>query len=76
LLFSSRPLAPELKGIPVDLLLSFLRVAMGVLVSGRRVGPLANWIARHVRWRSAALAIIQIVASIPATAFFPVVVSC
>jgi NitT/TauT family transport system permease protein len=74
LLFTSRPLAPELKGIPVDLFLSFLRVAMGVLVSVAVSVPLANWIARHVRWRSAALAIIQIVASIPATAFFPIVV--
>jgi len=73
-LFTSRPLAPELKGIPVDLLFSFLRVAMGVLVSAAVSIPLANWIVRRVRWRSAALAIIQILASIPATAFFPVVV--
>ena len=73
-LFTSRPLAPELKGIPVDLLFSFLRVAMGVLVSVAVSIPLANWIVRRVKWRSAALAIIQILASIPATAFFPVVV--
>jgi len=73
-LFTSRPLAPELKGIPVDLLFSFLRVAMGVLVSAAVSIPLANWIVRRVKWRSVALAIIQILASIPATAFFPVVV--
>ena len=73
-LFASRPLAPELAGIPVDLLLSFLRVAVGVVVSAAVSVPLANWIVRHVRWRSAALAVIQILASLPATAFFPLVV--
>ena len=74
LLFTSRPLSPEIPGIPVDLALSFLRVALGVAISAAASIPIAYAIARRPRWRGAALAAIQVLASIPATAFFPLIV--
>jgi len=73
-LFKHRPPSRELAGIPFDLLLSFLRVAAGVVVSAVVAVPVAQAIARRPRWRSPALAVIQILASIPATAFFPLIV--
>jgi NitT/TauT family transport system permease protein len=73
-LFVARPLSPELAGLPVDLVLSFLRVALGVVISAVVSIPLAERIARHPKLKGTALAVIQILASLPATAFFPVVV--
>jgi NitT/TauT family transport system permease protein len=73
-LFVLRPLAPELAQVPLDLLASLLRVAAGVVVSAALAVPLAHLIARKPRWRLGALAVIQILASIPATAFFPLIV--
>ncbi|PYQ12678.1 MAG: hypothetical protein DMF80_17165 [Acidobacteria bacterium] len=73
-LFVSRPASPELAGIPVDLLLSLVRVALGVVVSAAVSIPLAWALARSTRVRGAAMAVIQILASIPATAFFPLIV--
>lgn len=73
-LFVLRPVSPELAGIPVDVLLSFVRVALGVVVSAGIAIPLAERIARRPGRRAAALAVIQILASIPATAFFPLIV--
>jgi len=73
-LFRGHALSPELRGIPGDLMLSFARVALGVVISAVVAIPLAERIARRARWRSAALAVIQILASIPATAFFPLIV--
>jgi len=73
-LFTLRPASPELAGIPGDLFLSFLRVALGVLISAVVAIPLAERIARRPGRRAAALAVIQILASIPATAFFPLIV--
>ena len=73
-LFASRPLSTDIRGIVLDLLSSFLRVGLGVAVSAALAVPIAERIARHPRWRSPALALIQILASIPATAFFPVLV--
>jgi NitT/TauT family transport system permease protein len=73
-LFSSRAPSPGLRDIPGDLLLSLARVALGVLLSAVASIPIARWIARHRRFRSAAIAIIQILAAVPATAFFPIIV--
>jgi NitT/TauT family transport system permease protein len=73
-LFVSRPPSPELAGIPLDLLLSFLRVALGVVVSAVVAIPLAWFLSWSPRARGTALAVIQILASIPATAFFPLIV--
>ncbi|HLA76019.1 MAG TPA: ABC transporter permease subunit [Vicinamibacteria bacterium] len=74
LLFVSRALSPEIRDIPLDLVLSFLRVALGVAVSAALAIPVAYAIACRPRWRGTALAVIQIFASIPATAFFPLIV--
>jgi NitT/TauT family transport system permease protein len=73
-LFRSRPPGPEVQRLPVDLFLSFLRVAAGVALSVLIAVPLARRIARYPRLRTAALSVIQILASVPAAAFFPVIV--
>jgi NitT/TauT family transport system permease protein len=73
-LFASTPLSEELVGLPLDLALSFLRVAAGVVFSVVIAVPVARWIARLPRARLAAGALIQILASVPATAFFPLIV--
>jgi NitT/TauT family transport system permease protein len=73
-LFTSRPPSPELSAIPGDLALSFLRVSLGVVISVAISIPIAERIARHPRIRGAALAVIQILASLPAAAFFPILV--
>ncbi|MGH8631912.1 MAG: ABC transporter permease subunit, partial [Burkholderiales bacterium] len=72
-LFTLRPLSPALAGLPLDLALSFARVALGVLLSAAIAIPLARWIARFQRIRNAATVMIQLLASIPATAFFPLI---
>jgi NitT/TauT family transport system permease protein len=74
ILFVARPLSAELRSIPLDLALSLLRVVVGVLVSAVISIPVAAWILRYPRAKGAALAVIQILASIPATAFFPLIV--
>ncbi len=73
-LFSGRPFSPDLVSIPGDLTLSFLRVAVGVALSALVAIPLAFVIWRRPEWRGTAMAVIQILASIPATAFFPLIV--
>jgi len=73
-LFASRPPSPELAAIPGDLALSFVRVSLGVVISVAISIPVAERIARHPRIRGAALAVIQIFASLPAAAFFPILV--
>jgi NitT/TauT family transport system permease protein len=73
-LFVTRPASPELASIPLDLAASFLRVALGVAVSAVVSVPVAAWILRYPKAKGAALAVIQILASIPATAFFPLIV--
>lgn len=71
-LFAGHPFSSELARVPMDLWLSFLRVAVGVIASAVLSIPLAYLVSRHPRARTVALAVIQILASIPATAFFPV----
>jgi NitT/TauT family transport system permease protein len=75
MLFASRPPAAALAGLPVDLALSLGRISLALLLSALLAVPLAELIARHPRWRAQALAGVQILASIPATAFFPVIVA-
>jgi NitT/TauT family transport system permease protein len=73
-LFSERPASPELAGLPLDLAFSFLRVATGVVLSAAIAIPLARWVARFQSIRNAATVAIQVLASVPATAFFPLIV--
>jgi NitT/TauT family transport system permease protein len=73
-LFTERGLSKELDGLPLDLAASLLRVTLGVLLSAAVAIPLARAIARLERLRLGAIAAIQIFASVPATAFFPLIV--
>ncbi len=73
-LFLGRPLSGEMALIPLDLLFSFLRVSFGVALSVAVALPLAYVIGRKPKWRNPALALIQLLASLPATAFFPLIV--
>jgi NitT/TauT family transport system permease protein len=73
-LFTERPLSPDLRDIPLDLLLTFLRVSAALVISAAVSVLVARPIARHPHARGPAVAVIQILASIPAIAFFPLVV--
>jgi NitT/TauT family transport system permease protein len=73
-LFADRPLSPEVWEIPLDLFLTLLRVAAALAISTVVSVLIARPVMRHPRARGAALAVIQICASIPATAFFPLIV--
>jgi NitT/TauT family transport system permease protein len=73
-LFSERPASPVLAELPLDLALSAARVAAGVLLSAAIAIPLARWLARFQSIRNTASVAIQVLASVPATAFFPLIV--
>jgi NitT/TauT family transport system permease protein len=72
-LLSSRPLSPEAREIPLSLALSFLRVGTGVVLAVLIAVPLAYLTFRGARTRSIVLSILQILGSVPATAFFPLI---
>ena len=67
-------LARRCASIPIDLLLSFLRVAWRWSSRPRVSVPVAAADRAPSAGARAALAVIQILASIPATAFFPLIV--
>ncbi len=69
----SRPLGPEAREIPLTLFLSFLRVSVGVGLAVVLSVPLAYAVFRRTRIRQGALSLLQILGSIPATAFFPLI---
>lgn len=72
-LLSSRPLSAEAYDIPLSLVLSFLRVSTGVVLAVLIAVPLAYLTFRNTRTRSVVLSILQILGSVPATAFFPLI---
>lgn len=67
------PLAEEARRIPAGLFLSFLRVSVGVGLAVVLSVPLALATFRRARLRQAVLSLLQILGSIPATAFFPLI---
>jgi NitT/TauT family transport system permease protein len=69
----SAPLAPVARQIPWPLLLSFLRVSVGVGLAVILSIPLAFVTFRRARVRQTVLSLLQILGSIPATAFFPLI---
>ena len=69
----ARPLAPVAREIPWPLLLSFLRVTIGVGLAVVLSVPLAFATFRGARVRQGVLSVLQILGSIPATAFFPLI---
>ncbi|MCM2256181.1 MAG: ABC transporter permease subunit [Vicinamibacteria bacterium] len=73
--FVDAPLSPALLALPGDLLLSLLRVGFGVGASALLAVPLAALVASRPRLRTPALAVIQVAASVPAAAFFPLIVA-
>lgn len=72
-LLGARPLSPEARDIPLSLALSLLRVGLGVVLAVALSLPLAYWTFRHARLRSVMLTALQILGSVPATAFFPLI---
>jgi NitT/TauT family transport system permease protein len=72
-LLVSRPISPEARDIPLSLVLSFLRVGTGVVLAVLIAVPLAYVTFRSTRTRSIVLSILQILGSVPATAFFPLI---
>ena len=69
----TRP-APRMYDIPSALILSFLRLLAAYAIALAWTLPLAAWIGRNERIARRVLPVIEIVASIPATAFFPLIV--
>lgn len=72
-LMTSRPLAADVRAIPVTLFLSFARVSGGVVLAVALAVPLAYVTFRRARVRQAALSVIEVLGAIPATAFFPLI---
>ncbi|HEV7501475.1 MAG TPA: ABC transporter permease subunit, partial [Vicinamibacteria bacterium] len=70
----AKPLGPLARQIPWTLFLSFLRVTAGVAIAVVLSVPLALVTFRlQTRIRGAVLSVLQILGSIPATAFFPLI---
>lgn len=69
------PWPAEAARLPLALLLSFLRINVAYLLALLWIVPLALWVSDHPRTLRPLNLIAQVGASIPATAFFPVLVS-
>ncbi len=72
-LLAAQALSDAARDIPVSLLLSLLRVVAGVVLAVALSLPLAYWTFRHARLRSVLLSVLQVLGSVPATAFFPLI---
>jgi NitT/TauT family transport system permease protein len=70
-----RPLPSEAAGIPAALLLSFLRLLLAYAISLLWTIPVACWVSRSARRAGRLMPVVQVLASVPATAFFPVLVA-
>ena len=70
---AGQPLSAEARGIPLSLLLSFARVAVGVFLAVLLAVPLAYVTFRRARVRQVVLSALQVLGSVPATAFFPLI---
>jgi NitT/TauT family transport system permease protein len=69
----TRP-APLLLDIPSALIFSFLRLLAAYALALAWTLPLAVWIGRNERMAKRVMPVIEVIASIPATAFFPLIV--
>ena len=65
---------PMIRDIPLALLFSFLRLLAAYALALVWTLPLAMWIGRNERIAHRVLPIVEVIASIPATAFFPLIV--
>lgn len=70
-----RPLPAEAATLPAALLYSFLRLLLAYAISLAWTVPLAAWISRSSRRARRLMPALQVLASVPATAFFPVLVA-
>lgn len=70
-----RPLPPEALTIPTALGFSFLRLLAAYAISLAWTVPLAAWVSRSARRVELVMPPVQVLASIPATAFFPLLVA-
>ena len=68
-----KPMGPLARQIPWTLMLSFLRVTVGVGLAVVLSIPIAFLVFRRARVRQTVLSLLQILGSIPATAFFPLI---
>ena len=69
-----RPLPAEAATIPSALLFSFLRLLAAYAISLAWTVPLACWISLSARRAARVMPVVQVLASVPATAFFPILV--
>src|SRR6185295_4474190 len=69
----SKP-TPLMQDIPLALMLSFLRLLAAYVLALVWTLPLAMWIGRNERIARHVLPVVEVIASIPATAFFPLIV--
>ena len=69
------PWPAEAAGLPLALLLSFLRINVAYLLALLWIIPVALWASDHPRGARVLSTVAQVGASIPATAFFPVLVA-
>jgi NitT/TauT family transport system permease protein len=66
--------SPEMHAVPMALFLSLLRLIAAYLLALVWALPLAVWVGRNEHISRRLLPILEVVASIPATAFFPLIV--
>jgi NitT/TauT family transport system permease protein len=69
------PWPPEASRLPLALLLSFLRINAAYVLALLWIVPLALWVSDHPKALRPLTLIAQVGASVPATAFFPVLVA-
>jgi len=69
------PWPPEAGSLPLALLASFLRITAAYVLALLWIVPVALWASDHPRQVRALSLVAQVGASIPATAFFPVLVA-
>jgi len=69
------PWPPEVASLPLALLLSFLRIAAAYVLALLWIIPVALWASDHPRQVRMLSLVAQVGASVPATAFFPVLVA-
>jgi NitT/TauT family transport system permease protein len=66
--------SPEMHGVPLAIFLSFLRLMAAYILALAWTLPVALWVGRSETLSRRFLPILEIIASFPATAFFPILV--
>jgi NitT/TauT family transport system permease protein len=66
--------SPEMHQVPLALLFSFLRLLAAYALALVWALPLAVWVGRNEHISRRVLPVLEVIASIPATAFFPLIV--